>query len=357
MRILQIIDSLETGGAERVAVNYANALAKKAAFSGLATTRKEGSLKNQIAADVAYLFLGRKGKFDIGAIFRLRSFCKMHQVDFVQAHGTSFFTAVLLKVFYPKISIIWHDHYGMSEFLDSRKSTALKIASLFFSGIVAVNTILKQWALKKLHCKNVVYLPNFTNYGKESAETVLNGSNGKRILCLANLRRQKDHFLLIEVAKKVKEIHPDWTFHLVGKDFEDEYSKQVRNAVQSENLQNHVFLYGSKNDTENIIKQSEIAILTSSSEGLPVALLEYGLFKKPVLLTNVGEIPLIVENGTNGFTVPAGNVPLFYDALTRLIENPDVRADFGNKLYSVIQANNSEEAVVNQFLSWTKKMN
>ena len=357
MRIVQIIDSLETGGAERVAVNYANALAKKTAFSGLAATRKEGALKNQIGSDVGYLFLGRKGKFDVKSVFRLRAFCKMHRVDFVQAHGTSFFIAVLLKLAHPKVQVIWHDHYGMSEFLDSRKTAALKTASFFFKGIVSVNTILQQWALKELHCKQVVYLPNFTNYGNETPETVLKGESGKRILCLANLRAQKDHFLLLDVAKKLQISHPDWTFHLVGKDFKDAYSREIQAAIVSKNLQEQVFLYGSRNDTENIIKQSEIAILTSGSEGLPVALLEYGLFKKPVVLTNVGEIPLIVKNGTNGLTVAAGNPELFYGALTRLIENPGLRSDFGNGLYRAVQANNSEEAVVNQFLSWVKKIN
>ena len=48
MRILQIIDSLEAGGAERMAVNYANALANEMEFSGLVVTRKEGPLLNQV---------------------------------------------------------------------------------------------------------------------------------------------------------------------------------------------------------------------------------------------------------------------------------------------------------------------
>jgi hypothetical protein len=54
MRILQLIDSLEAGGAERT-VNYANALADEIDFSGLVSTRKEGSLVNQINSNVEYL--------------------------------------------------------------------------------------------------------------------------------------------------------------------------------------------------------------------------------------------------------------------------------------------------------------
>ena len=47
MRIVQVIDSLEVGGAEKMAVNYANALSERIDFSGLIATRAEGNLKKQ----------------------------------------------------------------------------------------------------------------------------------------------------------------------------------------------------------------------------------------------------------------------------------------------------------------------
>jgi len=71
MRIVQIIDSLAVGGAEKMAVNYANALSGKIEFSGLVATRAEGTLKNQLHEAVSYLFLNRKKVIDFGAIFKL----------------------------------------------------------------------------------------------------------------------------------------------------------------------------------------------------------------------------------------------------------------------------------------------
>ncbi|MBC8643962.1 hypothetical protein H9W95_07615 [Flavobacterium lindanitolerans] len=56
MRVLQLIDSLEAGGAERMAVNYANGLANRIAFSALAVTRKQGILKEQLDKAVLYTF-------------------------------------------------------------------------------------------------------------------------------------------------------------------------------------------------------------------------------------------------------------------------------------------------------------
>ena len=64
MRIVQIIDSLEAGGAERMAINYANSLSKNISFSGLVVSRKEGLLVNQIDQKVSYLFLKKRKTID-----------------------------------------------------------------------------------------------------------------------------------------------------------------------------------------------------------------------------------------------------------------------------------------------------
>ena len=357
MRILQIIDSLDIGGAEKMAINYANSLANTIEFSGLVATRKEGNLKGKINKDVNYLFLNRKNTLDFKAIFRLKAHCKFNKINYLQAHSSSFFTAFLVKLIHPKVNIIWHDHNGLSEFLSTRKSMVLKIASYFFKGIVVVNYQLKNWAEQTLNCKDIIYLANYTNLNeKEIKTTNLKGIEGKRILCLANLRFQKNHFLLLEVAQKLMISHPNWSFHLVGKDFEDDYSKKVKQHINENNLSNNVFVYGSKSDTKNCIDQCTIAILTSQSEGLPVALLEYGLNKKPVVATEVGEIPLIIKNDVNGFIVPKFDSEAFYISLLKLIENENLRSTFGLEFYKTIHANNSEKAVMENYLNWLEKI-
>lgn len=357
MRIVQIIDSLEVGGAERMAINYANALSNEINFSGLIVTRKEGDLKKKISIDVNYLFLNRKRTLDLKAVLRLKAYCKENKVEFLQPHSSSYFVAFLVKIILPKIQIIWHDHNGLSEFLGSQKWIPLKIASFFFKGIIVVNYQLKNWAIKELNCKHVLYLPNFTNQETDlTLETNLKGQEGKRIICLANLRSQKNHFLLIKVAEKLKESHPDWSFHLVGKDFEDDYSKELNSLIFEKRLSQVVFLYGTRNDIFNIINQSTIGILTSKSEGLPVALLEFGLNKMPVVVTHVGEIPLLLENNKNGFIVPSNDDELFYKSLVTLIENSTLRDKFGSELYKTIMKNNSESVVIKEYLDWLKNI-
>jgi glycosyltransferase involved in cell wall biosynthesis len=344
---------MEPGGAERIAVNYANALSEKIDFSGLVATRKEGPLSSQISNKVSYFFLNKKSSLNLKAVFRLRKLVIQNKVEIVHAHSTSFFTAFLLKITLPSIQLIWHDHYGDSDFLSKRPFLSLRLTIPFFNGIIAVNKNLNVWAKQQLHFVNSIYLPNFPTKEKEVKEfTVLEGMHGKRILCLANLRPQKNHFLLLEVAKRVKVTYPEWSFHLIGKDLGDAYSQQIRNKILELHLEDTVFLYGSKQDIQNIMKQSTIGILTSKSEGLPVALLEYGWYSKPVVVTNVGEISSLVKNVESGFVVGSSNEIMFYEALIQLIENNYLRNDFGMSLHNTIMEQYSEEVVMKHYLNW-----
>ena len=352
MRILQIIDSLAAGGAERMAVHYANALAKKVAFSGIVATRQEGSLLQQINGNVTYLFLNKRRRFDFRALFRLKAFVKQHKITIIQAHSTSFFIAFLLKLVCPSVQLIWHDHYGDSEFLDQRPNKILKIVLPFFAGVISVNHQLQDWAKEYMHFNNTVYLPNFaSDENTIQGNTILKGIEGKRIVCLANLREQKNLFLLIAVARKLKVSHPEWTFHLVGKDSGDGYATALKSSIVELELEETVFIYGTKSDISAILDQSTIGILTSQSEGLPVALLEYGLHKIPVVVTAVGEINSVIQNGINGLIVP-NQESEFYNALLQLIANENLRIQLGASLHQTILETYSEQAVITPYLNW-----
>lgn len=357
MRIVQIIDSLEPGGAERMAVNYANVLSKKIEFSGLITSRKEGLLLNQIDKDVSYLFLKKKKRIDFGAVFRLRKYLKSNNIDIIHAHSSSFFIVVLVKMILPKIKIIWHDHYGISHDLSSRKSWSLKIGSLFFTGIISVNSALRDWAKSYLWCSNIIYFPNFILDSSISNEKInLNGSEGKRIICVANLRPQKNHILLINAANVIKDKFPDWTFHLFGKDFNDSYSDQLKKKVNDLQLQNMVYFYGTTNNVNASLLQCQIAVLPSLSEGLPLAILEYGLNRLPVIATNVGEISKIIISKKEGIMIESNNCNALVTAIENLIESEKYRNDIGLNLFNKVQKDFSAETILSNYILWLKSL-
>ncbi|MCG9793877.1 glycosyltransferase family 4 protein [Flavobacterium algicola] len=357
MRIIQLIDSLETGGAERMAVNYANALAHKISFSGLVATRKEGPLLQHLDAKTSYVFLNKQSATDPKAIWNLRRFVIDNKVDLIQVHSTSIVTGFLLKLVCPSIKLIWHDHYGDSDFLAGRKKQLFRMMLPFFDGVVAVNQQLKKWAKDELHFANSIYIPNFPAAEEKVTNPLpLKGVLGKRIVCLANLRVQKNHFLLLDIALKLKISHRDWTFHLIGKDFDDAYSKKMKDKIKEVGLEQHVFVYGSQNAIPQLLKQATIGILTSASEGLPVALLEYGWSALPVVATAVGQIPSIITQGENGFVVPHQEATSFHCYLVALITDESLQKELGQKLYETVQQHYSEESALQVYLPWIQKI-
>lgn len=355
MRVLQLIDSLEAGGAERMAVNLANTLSHKIEASFLCVTRKEGLLKQSINDNVCYLFLDKKKVIDFKATKKLNNFIKQHNITIIHAHSTSFFLATLVKFISRSLTVIWHDHYGYSENLNERKFKVIRFCSNYFSHIFSVNTTLEYWAKENLRTKNINYLPNFPIQYLSEPITQLHGEKGKRILHLANLRLQKDHINLLKAFKLVNEVFFDWTLHLVGKDFNDNYSLSIKMFIKKNNLEKHVFIYGSCPDISNILNQSEIGVLSSKSEGLPIALLEYGLSKLPVIVTNVGDCNKVISNSNEGILVEPENYKYLLEALLKLIEDVDLRTKLAENLHQKVVSSFSESSSIETLIKIYKK--
>ncbi len=356
MRVLQLIDSLQPGGAERVSVNIANALSVKIDKSFLCATRVEGALKSSLDPDVGYLFLNKTMVLDLKAINRLNNFVINQRINIIHAHSTSFFLAVIIKLLNRNIKLVWHDHYGESEFLKDRKSLILRICAKYFDYVLCVNRNLENWARNYLKIKKISYLPNFVVENKVSPQTKLIGRTGKRIVCLANLRPQKDHITLIMAFKNVVKVYPEWTLHLVGKDFMDEYSFKVKNEIESNSLGKYVFLYGSKPDISNILAQCEIGLLSSRSEGLPIALLEYGMAKLAVIATKVGECESVLKSSENGILVKPNDPNELFKAIKYLIEHEQERSQKSMLFNLRVMNKFSENVGINSILKIYKNI-
>jgi glycosyltransferase involved in cell wall biosynthesis len=352
MRIAQIIDSLEAGGAERMAVNYANALTEKIDFSGLVVTRKEGPLSGSLKDNCSYLFLAKKSTFDFYSVFKLKSYVVKNNIEIVHAHGTSFFTAILLKLIYPQIKIVWHEHYGARVIQPSNKNLVLKICSFFFSSVFVVSRELETWAKDELFCKKVFYIANFASDNPTQLEsTLLKGIEGKRILCLANLKHPKNHLELLSSFYELELYKAGWSLHFVGEDYQDEYSRKIKEFINSNLLSNSVFSYGVKNDIKNILSQGTIGVLVSTSEGFPVCLLEYGLAGLPTLSTNVGSCPdIIIDNKTGLLFDPKIQNDLKIQ-LNKIISDKSMRDQFGVHLQELVQARFAKEKIVTLLIS------
>jgi len=99
-------------------------------------------------------------------------------------------------------------------------------------------------------------------------------------------------------------------------------------------------------DMDVVLSGLDIVALTSHNEGTPVSLIEAQAAARPVVSTNVGGVSDVVLNNQCGFITESGNAEQFAAALLKLIENQELRAQFGATGRSVVQDKYSYQRLV-----------
>jgi glycosyltransferase involved in cell wall biosynthesis len=105
---------------------------------------------------------------------------------------------------------------------------------------------------------------------------------------------------------------------------------------------------GSRSDVPDILRQVDIGILASASEGLPLSLLEYGLAGLPVVVTDVGQCSEVVDAGRAGLLVPPRDPESLAGAVGELLESPARRTALGNALRHHVDRRFGKQAVLSQ---------
>lgn len=348
IRILQLIDSLQVGGAEVLAVNIANALSNEGVESHLCVTRNEGPLKEYIEPAVQYLFLKRKKTVDIKSIYKLKNYIKYNNISIIHAHSTSYFIAICVKLILPKLKVIWHNHTGNYVYIRGLKLVFFKSCTSYVDYIISVNKDLDFWS--KTILKNVKgsCIKNFPVFMDLRKSTVLKGAKRNRIVHVAGFRKPKDHLTLLNAFKIILNQEPTSSLHLIGKVYKGIYSDSIKTFISDHNLSKYVFLYDVRSDIKNILDQADIGVLSSDSEGLPISLLEYGLAKLPVVVTNVGDCAAVVTN--KQVVVPPKRSDKLADAIVCLIKDQELRDKVAFDLHAEVLKNYAIENSIKKII-------
>ena len=348
--VMHMVDALELGGAERMAVNLVNLLPRDQFQPYLCTTRKDGPLAKLISNDVVRLSLNRRNRFDPSAVSRLARFIRNHDIRIVHAHGSSLFLASIVSRF-SNVRVLWHDHYGRCE-LDDRPAWMYRLATRRVAGAIVVNQLLGEWARTRLRIppERVWYIPNLVDVRVTGGFPLsLPGTAGKRIVCVANLRPQKDYFTLLTAMQLVVEIVPDAHLVIVGARSDAEYQDAVLARIPALNLSSNVTFLGTRSDVADLLRLCDIAVLSSVSEGLPLSLLEYGVLGLPTVATAVGQCPEVLDNGRAGILVPPKAPEHLAGALIELLQSAERRSVLGRALHQRVQSSYSTASIIEHF--------
>ena len=160
---------------------------------------------------------------------------------------------------------------------------------------------------------------------------------------IANFYPPKGLEYLIEAAKLLDD--PQKKFIIIG---EGTGRMELEDLIKKNNL-NNVFLIGAMSDAWKYLKAFDIFVLPSVKEGFPWTIIEAMAAGVPVIATNVGAVPEIIENNESGILIEPRDPKIIADSIEKLINNKDLIEKFAQNGRKVVEDKFSLEQMVNSF--------
>jgi glycosyltransferase involved in cell wall biosynthesis len=142
------------------------------------------------------------------------------------------------------------------------------------------------------------------------------------------IRSDKGQMKLVKAARVVLKQFPEARFIFVGQGTGDcEREKRIRQAIYDSGLENKIIMLGYRWDTPDILAAANMVVIASlNTEASPIVLREAFASGRPVIATNVGDVPEIVEDGENGLVVEPGDSSELASAILRLLTDKELAA-------------------------------
>jgi glycosyltransferase involved in cell wall biosynthesis len=146
------------------------------------------------------------------------------------------------------------------------------------------------------------------------------------LIQVARLDYLKDHATAIRTFERVAARLPGARLVVVGDGPE---RGAIADLVQQRALGSKVLLLGRRDDIPRLLAASDIVLLTSISEGIPLTLIEAMAAERPVVSTHVGGVAEVVADGQTGLLAPAGDDAALAEHILRLADDPGRRDQMG----------------------------
>lgn len=329
LNIAIVLDSLSRGGAEKVALAVANNIDRKRYVPIMITTRDSGELAVELDKDIECFSLDRKRRFDVTAIKKLSRLFDDRNIAIVHSHNhsSSYFCRVVRFFCKNKWKHVVHDHHGPA--VGSMKIGLLD--RVFLNNVDCYITVSD--ALKERACKTIG-IPRsrceFVRNGVLIPEYASSPKNDKvKIVQVGRIELVKNHMLALRIIRelKINGHYFEWLF--AGRSNDRQYYHRLLSFVKKWALEDCVTFLGEQPDIPSLLQQADIGVLTSTQEGLSVAMLEYMASGLPVVITEVGESSNIIRQTTGGYVVPQNDNLQAAEALADLIKNENLRSRLG----------------------------
>lgn len=177
-----------------------------------------------------------------------------------------------------------------------------------------------------------------------------------RVLFLGAIGERKGGYDIPEIAKLVCSAVQNVKFIIAGTGKIEDLNN-IKAAVERERLTDNVefvgWIRGSKKD--EMLKSSDLFLLPSYNEGMPMSILEAMSYGLPVVSTVVGGIPKIVRNGINGYCEKPGDKENIAKRIIDILTDDEMRLEMGRNSYNILKNEYSLEQHIEKIENiWNK---
>jgi glycosyltransferase involved in cell wall biosynthesis len=339
MNILHIITGLSMGGAERVVLDLAVQAKKKGNAVQVSSLSKADSLLPGFKAfDIYPVILDFSNPFlFISNINRIISLIKQHEIRIVHLHLAH---PVIVSPFifcFTRAKIVFTSH---------NFNIGSKIREFYvwlFKPFRQSDILFSTNQYKYFYKKNFCIIENGINI--EQYHLTMPKSDTFTFISVGRLMKVKNQIFLIELMYKMIYTHGKNCRLLIAGD--GELRNEIENRITILNLKQYITLLGIRNDINTLMAQSHCLLLPSLWEGLPIVLLEAGASRLPIIATNVGSIPSLLDKDNSYI----GTLNNFEENMLFVMEHYDDAHNKSERLYKKIKENYSIETVGNKHIS------
>lgn len=365
--VVHIIHELSTGGLENGLVNIINRSPPGRYRHAIVCLTRAAEFANRITVpDVQVIELHKRPGHDFGLYWRLLMALRTLRPAIVHTRNLATLEMQFVAALLPGVKRV-HGEHGRDVFDlhgTNRKYNLLrKAARLVVQRYIAVSKDLEDWLIdtvavparkvrqiyngvdqQKFHPRSGAR-PDMAPPGFLPADALVVGTVGR-------LAEVKNQLSLLRAVHTVLQERPALVLRLrviiVG---DGPMAGKIRQTLEELGLGSHVWLAGDRYDIPQLLQSMDLFVLPSLGEGVSNTVLEAMATGLPVIATDVGGNPELVQDGFNGFLVPVRDVAALARAITELASHPDRREQMGANAAGTVRAEFDWGRTVAEYLS------
>jgi sugar transferase (PEP-CTERM/EpsH1 system associated) len=360
IKILHVIDSLDVGGMERIVIDVANGLDPARFEQTVCCLSRRGEAAGFLHEGVRCLDLGKGAKADHLMPLKIAQVIRREKPDIVHSQSWSGVDTAIARLMTPGVKLIHSEHGRHVPYIHAepwKRRIARRCLYHLANSVFAISGEVREFYCREtgFPVERMLVIPNGIDV-RRIDEASTNGvreefgfTEGDFVIgTVARLDATKDPLTLVRAFAKLHQTQPDSTLKLliVGDGSE---RMRLESFVAEQGLNRAIVFTGLRHDVPHLLRAMNVFALSSLSEGLPLTVLEAMAARLPVVATNVGALPDLVEEDSTGFLTAPQDAEAMANRLARVSQNPEMASSFGAKARQKVEREFSLDQMLRRY--------